>query len=361
METTKFTDYFTLLGVTREATKDEVQKAFMAKALQYHPDKASEADRKKHEAIYQDLKEAYRVLSNDSSKKQYLDSQQTTHMDFKKEARDLGYKYTDKFTKVTTDGVKFDNDAFMSNFNETRDSQEAENLRKLQDKVSIEAKVTTSDYERLMEERRREMAALDAQNAQFLSGTGKTFDTDTFNRAFDAMKKKHPGNEVQAYSGDPMGMFSTGGLVEDDNFGNMTMQNGFGFGGTDIGSLIHGNVVDSSTIGGLDIQGLSTGERYGQEEKLSYDEMQERMAKASNDRKRLAVMKKDEFKVEPSEIELMYSGLFAPSEVEGLDAPLGAATDDNDDDELPGLEDRKAISQKVRQKIKANARGGAHG
>ncbi len=359
MEATKFTDYFTLLGVDKDATKDQVQKAFMAKALLYHPDKASEENMGKYAAIYQDLKEAYRILSNDNSRKQYLDSQQTTHMDFKKEARDLGYGYSDKFTKVTEDGVKFDNTAFMQNFNQTRDAQEAATLRKLQAQTApAEKKVTTSDYERLMEKRRQEMATLDAQTAQFLPGTGASFDTDTFNRAFDVMKKKHPGNEMQDYSGVPMGLYSTGGLVEDDTFGNLTMQHGFGFGGVGMDNLVQGGVVDKSSMGDLDLEGLRSGGRYGQENKLTHEDMQERIAQAALDRKRLSNMKKDQFTVEPSEIEKMYSDLFAPSEVEGLDAPVGVIDDADDEAELPGSTQCSAtvVSAKIRQKIKAHAK-----
>ena len=82
MSKTKFKDYFELLEVTKDSTKDEIKKSFMAKALVYHPDKAkTDVQRNIHTRLYTDLQEAYRILTNDEARKQYMDANQPTQMD----------------------------------------------------------------------------------------------------------------------------------------------------------------------------------------------------------------------------------------------------------------------------------------
>lgn len=62
-------DYYEVLGVSREATKDEIKKAYRKQALKYHPDK-NPGD-KKAEEKFKDAAEAYEVLSNDEKKARY--------------------------------------------------------------------------------------------------------------------------------------------------------------------------------------------------------------------------------------------------------------------------------------------------
>ena len=62
-------DYYKILGVEKNASKDEIKKAFRKMAHEYHPDKNKgneEASKKFKEAT-----EAYSVLSDDSKRKQY--------------------------------------------------------------------------------------------------------------------------------------------------------------------------------------------------------------------------------------------------------------------------------------------------
>jgi len=59
-------DYYSLLGVDKTASKEEIKKAFRKKAQQYHPDK-KDGD----EAKFKEINEAYTVLSNDQKKAQY--------------------------------------------------------------------------------------------------------------------------------------------------------------------------------------------------------------------------------------------------------------------------------------------------
>ena len=59
-------DYYNTLGVDKNASQDEIKKAFRKKAHEYHPDKASG-----DEAKFKEVNEAYQVLGNSQKKSQY--------------------------------------------------------------------------------------------------------------------------------------------------------------------------------------------------------------------------------------------------------------------------------------------------
>jgi molecular chaperone DnaJ len=69
MSTTK-RDYYEILGVARNATSDEIKKAFRKKAKECHPDTNQNPE---SEALFKELGEAYDVLS-DSNKRQVYDA-----------------------------------------------------------------------------------------------------------------------------------------------------------------------------------------------------------------------------------------------------------------------------------------------
>jgi molecular chaperone DnaJ len=62
-------DYYEILGVSKNATKDEIKKAYRKQALKFHPDK-NPGD-KKAEENFKEAAEAYEVLSNDEKKSRY--------------------------------------------------------------------------------------------------------------------------------------------------------------------------------------------------------------------------------------------------------------------------------------------------
>jgi len=63
------TDYYSVLGLSREATQEEIKKAYRKNAIKYHPDK--NPDDKKSETKFKEISEAYEVLSNDKKKQIY--------------------------------------------------------------------------------------------------------------------------------------------------------------------------------------------------------------------------------------------------------------------------------------------------
>lgn len=58
-------DYYDILGVSKNASKAEIKKAFRAKAKKHHPDKGGD------EAIFKKITEANNVLSDDQKRAQY--------------------------------------------------------------------------------------------------------------------------------------------------------------------------------------------------------------------------------------------------------------------------------------------------
>ena len=62
-------DYYEVLGVDRNATADEIKKAYRKKAIQYHPDK-NPGD-KEAEEKFKEAAEAYDVLSNPDKRARY--------------------------------------------------------------------------------------------------------------------------------------------------------------------------------------------------------------------------------------------------------------------------------------------------
>lgn len=65
----QFKDYYATLGVTRDASADDIKKAFRKLARQYHPDTAK--DKKTAEEKFKEINEANEVLSDPEKRKKY--------------------------------------------------------------------------------------------------------------------------------------------------------------------------------------------------------------------------------------------------------------------------------------------------
>ena len=62
-------DYYEILGINRNATKDEIKKAYRKLAMQYHPDR--NPDNKEAEEKFKEAAEAYEILSHDDKRNNY--------------------------------------------------------------------------------------------------------------------------------------------------------------------------------------------------------------------------------------------------------------------------------------------------
>src|SRR5580698_7709161 len=62
-------DFYTVLGVPRTASQDEIKKAYRTLALKYHPDR--NPNNKDAEAKFKEASQAYETLGNDQKRQQY--------------------------------------------------------------------------------------------------------------------------------------------------------------------------------------------------------------------------------------------------------------------------------------------------
>jgi DnaJ family protein B protein 4 len=67
-------EYYEILGLNKDASKENIKKAYRKLALKYHPDKhakKSESEKKVAEEKFKQISEAYQVLSDPKTKKKY--------------------------------------------------------------------------------------------------------------------------------------------------------------------------------------------------------------------------------------------------------------------------------------------------
>ena len=72
-------DYYKILGVSKDASQDEIKKAYRKMAIKYHPDK-NPGD-KKAEEMFKDAAEAYEVLGDEKKRAEY--DNPASNFDFK--------------------------------------------------------------------------------------------------------------------------------------------------------------------------------------------------------------------------------------------------------------------------------------
>lgn len=64
------TDYYDILGVSKNASSDEIKKAYRKQALEWHPDRHKD-DKEAAEKKFKEINEAYQVLGDSQKRQQY--------------------------------------------------------------------------------------------------------------------------------------------------------------------------------------------------------------------------------------------------------------------------------------------------
>jgi curved DNA-binding protein len=99
------TDYYQILGVSRDATADEIKKAYRKMAMKHHPDKAK-GDKKPAEEKFKQISEAYAVLSNPEKKKAYDEfGSQAFRQKFSQEDIFRGFDFSDIFDTGISENI----------------------------------------------------------------------------------------------------------------------------------------------------------------------------------------------------------------------------------------------------------------
>jgi curved DNA-binding protein len=98
-------DYYKILGVGRDATADDIKKAYRKLAMKYHPDKAK-GDKKQAEEKFKQISEAYAVLSVPEKKKEYDEFGSQVFKDkFTQEDIIRGFDFSDIFGDAASESI----------------------------------------------------------------------------------------------------------------------------------------------------------------------------------------------------------------------------------------------------------------
>ncbi|MFZ5452649.1 MAG: DnaJ C-terminal domain-containing protein [Thermodesulfobacteriota bacterium] len=98
-------DYYQVLGVKREASAEEIKKAYRKLAQKYHPDKVK-GDKRQAEEQFKKISEAYAVLSNAEKRKAYDEvGSQAFHNQYSQEDIFKGFDFGEIFDTGISDNI----------------------------------------------------------------------------------------------------------------------------------------------------------------------------------------------------------------------------------------------------------------
>ncbi|KIJ62020.1 hypothetical protein HYDPIDRAFT_95332 [Hydnomerulius pinastri MD-312] len=137
---------YDVLGIPKDATTDDVRKAYKTKALETHPDKleltASDRERRAAEGKFRNVCDAFQVLSDPTKRKAYDDRIQRAQMNKK--------AWDDEREKRTREREEWARQA--KERSEARMKERAqlyENIRKVKEEKEMYAKMVEQFYQEL--------------------------------------------------------------------------------------------------------------------------------------------------------------------------------------------------------------------
>lgn len=305
MSTNHIENCYDLLGVKKDATTPEIKKAFTKMAVLCHPDKAPEGEEEVYEKKYQDILNAYRILTNDEARKQYDQAIDSTKgfIDLKAQERDINYHKATEYKTVDEKGhEKFDRHKFMKDFEKESDPKFAELKSKFERPEHTNRDVKT-DYQKMLEQRDRDMEEIKPFKLDGLFDSGQ-FDNNRFQHYFDKVRNDNP-TDLDEFNNVPSGLFATTGMDECDPNNYIGRVD---FSGSMPSELFTGHNNPNKDF---DFSGVDTSKQYNKEDKLNRKEAVRNIQKIIEDRENLLNLKPEEYQNEPTFIEQQYSELFA--------------------------------------------------
>ena len=118
-------DYYKILGVKKNATTDDIKKAYLKKSKQYHPDK--HMGNKKMQEKFVEANEAYTVLSDADKKKEYdseLNNKFNNNFMKNQQQQSKDNSYSNARTQYSS--AKTDYEMFKSRWNDSLNQKSTE-------------------------------------------------------------------------------------------------------------------------------------------------------------------------------------------------------------------------------------------
>ncbi|XP_078157310.1 DNAJ heat shock family protein isoform X1 [Carex rostrata] len=138
-------DYYVVLGVSRDASQDDIKKAFLTLAKKYHPDtNNSQSARRK----FQEIRDAYEILRDPSKRAQY-DQRSSGEEEMRYTANDAGEfrsrtnrdPFSDDFYKIFSQVFENERDAYADDIEVVLKLSFAEAAKGTTKQCSFKAKV----------------------------------------------------------------------------------------------------------------------------------------------------------------------------------------------------------------------------
>ena len=107
-----YKDYYETLGVSRNASADDIRKAYRKLAMKYHPDR--NPDDKQAEERFKEINEAYQVL-NDPQKRAHYDRVGSAYSNWQQRGGGGGFDWG-QFSRGAPGGTRVNVEGFGSGF-----------------------------------------------------------------------------------------------------------------------------------------------------------------------------------------------------------------------------------------------------